>query len=138
MSRREIMNSNAVALNNPPRVMNDRARLGVCYAVEALASVAGNLMITGVFFYTEHRFNWGPKENFTLAVAQGIAYVAGALFASVIANALGRRRALIAIYLAMLAPALAGLIAQTQPIIIGAVLCYTFLCGAASVRSRLP
>ena len=38
-------------------------------------------MQVGIFFYTNRRFGWGMRENFTLAAAQGLVYVVGALFA---------------------------------------------------------
>src|SRR5687768_2499835 len=45
------------------------------FAVEALTSVGSTLLGVGIFFYTQHRFAWGLRENFLLAATQGVAYV---------------------------------------------------------------
>jgi predicted MFS family arabinose efflux permease len=97
------------------------------YIVQSLSSIGATLLMVGIFFYTEHYFRWGLKQNFLLACGQGAAYVAGSLLAQRIASHFGRRRGLIGIYLLLaILPVLAWK-APTAPIMIAALLCYTLV-----------
>ena len=66
-------------------VMDDVKRstppIGTLFFVEGLGSIGGNLMQVGIFFYTNRKYGWGLRENFTLAALQGIVYIIGALAA---------------------------------------------------------
>ena len=65
------------------------------FTLEGLCSIGGNLLQIGIFFYTNRRFEWGLRENFTLATVQGVVYVVGAMLAHALATRLGARRALV-------------------------------------------
>ena len=122
----------ATALRRPPAAAalpaaSHHLPLGLLLVVEALASVGGNLMQVGIFFYTNRRFGWGLKENFTLAAAQGVVYVAGALLAHGVTARLGPRRVLATVYAFASLAAAAALAAGSMPGVIGAVLAYTAL-----------
>jgi hypothetical protein len=120
------------AAANPPPLAYAAApaawvpRVALLYAVEAFGSVGGNLMQVGIFFYTNRRFGWGLRENFTLAAVQGVVYIAGALLAQGLTARLGPRRALAACYggagLAATAALASG---AAAPGVVGAVLAYT-------------
>ena len=109
--------SYAPALRRPP--------VGVLYAVEALCSVGGNLLQVGIFFYTNRRFGWGLRENFTLATTQGVVYVAGALLAHGLSTRVAPRRVLTALYLLLALIALVPLLSESPAGMVAAVLVYT-------------
>ena len=69
------------------------------YAAESLSSVSTTLLTIGIFFFTEHYFQWGLRENLLLAAGQGAAYVVGSLASQHLAGRFGRRRGLIAVLL---------------------------------------
>ncbi len=94
------------------------------YTVEGFSSVGGNLMQVGIFFYTQQRFGWGLKENFSLAAVQGIVYVLGALTAQGWAGRFGRRNVLVALYALLCAIALSTLLAKTPVGVVAALLAY--------------
>lgn len=75
------------------------------YAAEAVNSIAGTLLTVGLPFYTNHRFGWGARENFTTAAFQGIFYVLGALLAKRLSRRWGRAPSLLALYACMTAVA---------------------------------
>lgn len=95
------------------------------YTIEALASVGGNLMQVGIFFYTNRRFGWGLRENFTLAAVQGAVYVMGALLAQGLTARLGPRRVLAGLYAAVSLITLSALMAESPAGIVVALLAYT-------------
>src|SRR5687767_16025814 len=101
--------------------------VGVLYAVEGLASIGGNLLQVGIFFYTTRRFGWGMRENFTLAAAQGLVYVVGALFAHGLTARFGPRKLLAAVYAAITAVAMSMLLVDSAAGLVGALLAYTAL-----------
>ena len=68
---------------------------------EGLASVASNLLMSGIFFYTAQQFHWGLSRNLMLASGQGLIYVAGALAAGRVSGRWGRRRTLVGLELIM-------------------------------------
>ena len=73
-----------------PGQLRDRPR-GPVYFVQCLSSVGATLLMVGIFFYTEHHFGWGLKQNFLLACGQGAAYVVGSLQSRRVAARFGRR-----------------------------------------------
>jgi MFS family permease len=79
------------------------------YAVESLTSVSTTLLTIGIFFFTEHYFHWGLRQNLLLAAGQGFAYVIGSLLSQHVAARFGRRRGTIG---ALLVTALLPLIAM--------------------------
>jgi MFS family permease len=97
------------------------------YFVEGLASIGGNLLQVGIFFYTNRQFGWGLRENFTLAATQGMVYVAGALLAGRIASRIPPRKVLSVLYVVLAAIALAALLANSPAGIVATVLAYTAL-----------
>jgi MFS family permease len=109
----------------PPRTSD----VGVwpVYGVEALTSIGSTLLMVGIFFYTQHRYGWGLRENFLLAAAQGVAYVTGALSAGWAARAFGRRRLLLALLAAAAAVALTALAAPRPAYVVGVLMGYTLL-----------
>lgn len=110
-----------------PSARNHLARV---YALEALGSVGGNLLMLGIFFYTEKRFGWGARKNLLLSSAQGLVYVVGALGAHPVSTRIGRVALLRLLNAAMAAIALAGLFAPGPVSVVTVLLIYTFL-GAA-------
>ena len=71
------------------------------YLTESLTSVCTTLLTIGIFFFTEHHFGWGLRQNLLLACAQGMAYVIGSLASQHVAAHFGRRRALIGVVLVL-------------------------------------
>src|SRR6188474_315644 len=105
-----------------------RRPLWPAFSCESFSSVGTTLLQVGIFFYTQHYFGWGMKENFLLAASQGVVYVAGSLTAARLAAHAGRRGSLIAIYAAMAAVALAALVARSNPLVLAMVtLAYVFV-----------
>src|SRR5688572_27542219 len=100
---------------------------GFLYVAEGLSSVGGNLMQVGIFFYTTRRFGWGLRENFTLAAAQGLVYVVGALVAHGLTARFGPRKLLAAVYGAITAVALSMLLVDSATGLVAALLAYTAL-----------
>lgn len=95
---------------------------------EGFASAAGSLMGFGVYFFTTHRFHWGPGRNFLFAGTQGAVYICGALAADRLTRLFpSPRRAfrLLQVVLAALA-CLAAAALSTPPIAVALLLCYTF------------
>src|SRR3954468_12530161 len=97
------------------------------YTVEGLASIGGNLLQVGIFFYTNRRFGWGLRENFTLAASQGVVYATGALLAHGITARVPPRTVLATLYAVLTAIALATLLVRTPAMLVVAVLAYTAL-----------
>ncbi len=110
------------------RVM--QTRLLRLYATELLATFGANLMVSGIFFYTQARFGWEMRRNLLLATAQGVVYVVGALSANGIARRIGRRTLLVALNIAL---ALLPLVCVWRPnphVVAGIVVLYTLLHAA--------
>lgn len=99
------------------------------YTCESLSSVGTTLLMVGIFFYTEHYLNWGLKENFLLAAAQGVVYVAGSLAAQRIAHRFGRRRALIGIFIVLTFVAASALTITSPALLVAMLLAYTFVAA---------
>src|SRR5687767_8670170 len=99
--------------------------IGLLYVVESLGSVGGNLLQVGIFFYTNRRFGWGLRENFTLAAAQGVVYVGGALLAQRVAARVAPTTVLSVLYVGLAAIASVPLVADSPRAVTAAVLAYT-------------
>jgi MFS family permease len=99
------------------------------FTLEGLCSIGGNLLQIGIFFYTNRRFSWGLKENFTLATVQGIVYVVGAMLAHALATRVGARRALVVQLAVLTLVALAPVVNGSVPVVVVALLVYTFVIG---------
>lgn len=125
MDRPAIPNPPATALPAPSRPIGVPPSVGLLYVVESLGSVGGNLMQVGIFFYTNRRFGWGLRENFTLAAVQGVVYIAGALLAQGLNARFGPRRVLAAFYAGAGVAGVAALVSGSALGVIGAVLAYT-------------
>jgi MFS family permease len=97
------------------------------YAAESLSSVGTTLLTVGIFFFTEHYFAWGLKQNFLLSTGQGAFYAVGALLAQPIAARFGRRRGLVGIYLLMAGMALCALATRGSGIVVVALLLYALV-----------
>jgi MFS family permease len=110
-----------------PSARNHLARV---YSLEALGSVGGNLLMLGIFFYTQKRFGWGARKNLLLSSTQGMVYVIGALAAHPISARIGRIGLLRVLHAAMAAAALAGLFAPGATSIVTVLLIYTLLSAA--------
>jgi len=95
------------------------------FFVQALGSVAGVLLQTGIFFYTHRQFGWGLSRNLMLASGQGAFYVCGALLAGRVAERLGRRRTLLWVEFGMAAFALLCLAMPTPAWVTALLLAYT-------------
>ena len=78
-----------------------RSGLRLLYAVEAANALSAILLITGLAFYTTHRFGWGALENFALTASQGVLYMIGALQAQRISRRWGRKKSLAVLYACM-------------------------------------
>jgi hypothetical protein len=101
--------------------------VSLLYTVEGLASIGGNLIQVGIFFYTNRRFGWGARENLTLAAVQGVVYVCGALLAHGVSSRVAPRKVLSTVYLLLAAIALSTLLTSSVHAMIAAVLAYTAL-----------
>jgi len=58
-----------------------RRHLVLVLLITGLMDIGASLLLSGIFFYTEHEYGWGPLKNLLLASAQGLMYVGGALMA---------------------------------------------------------
>jgi MFS family permease len=107
-----------------------RARvLWPAYVCESLSSVGTTLLMVGIFFYTERNLNWGLKENFLLAAAQGVAYVGGSLLAQALVQRTGRRRGLIAVFSVLTFIPLIALAPLSPAMLVAMLLTYTFIAA---------
>ena len=89
--------------DSPAQAFNRHFRRGpfLLYAAEALNSAAGTLLTVGVLFYMTHRFGWTARENFAVAVCQGVFYIVGALSAKRMADRWKRIAVLQTLYVVM-------------------------------------
>jgi hypothetical protein len=99
------------------------------FTIEGMCSIGGNLLQIGIFFYTNRRFGWGLRENFTLATVQGIVYVVGAMLAHALATRVGPRRALVVLYPVLTLTALAPVVNGSPAVVVAALMAYTFVIG---------
>lgn len=106
-------------------------RLISLHLIEAMMSIAGNLLGIGIFFFTTNQFHWTLRQNFELSTCMGAIYVCGALAAFPLSQRFGRRLPLTIAYLSIGSFALAAYVFKTQPIVVCAILVYD-LCAAVS------
>jgi MFS family permease len=85
------------------------------YGVESLASVAGTMLIVGIYFFTKEVYRWTIVQNFLLAAAQGAVYAAGALAAEPLTRRWGRNRSLVVLYLLLAIVAAAAAVVRHTP-----------------------
>jgi MFS family permease len=97
------------------------------FVAESLSSIGTTLLSVGIFFYTEHYFGWGLKQNFLLAAGQGAAYVIGSLNAHRVATMFGRRRGLIRIFATLTLLALLPLLNNVPAWTVAVLLAYTLI-----------
>lgn len=85
-------------------------------------------MSIGIFFFTADRFHWGPRWNFTLAAAQGLVYVPGALLSGRVAARVPPRTMLAVVYALLAAVAAAGAaVMWSEVAVVALLLTYTFV-----------
>jgi len=130
----EAIQSRNTGANPTRRPWKDRSPPGGCLlVVEWVTSLGTMLLITGVFFYTEHRFGFTLLQNLLLASGQGLVYVGGSLAADGLQKKLGRRGMLIGQYIVM------GLLAAGGLAMTGAAgLVVLLLMYAATAGSSWP
>src|SRR5688572_12503140 len=123
----------AVTVGYESRLESDATarRLKVFYTIEGIASFAACLLMVGIFFFTTAKFGWGLRENFLLAAVQGAVYVCGALMAGKLAERVGRRTLLTALYVGMASVASLALLSNHRTLVIAVLLAYTVLSAAA-------
>lgn len=107
--------------------LKDQRAIWPAFVCESLSSVGSSLLMVGVFFYTQRYFGWGLKQNFLLAMGQGAGYAVASLLAHPLAERLGQRRALVAVYAILVLTAIIPLIAPWRSLVLGALLFYGFI-----------
>jgi hypothetical protein len=112
------------------RIRSIDPRLLNLFIIEGIASIGATLLTVGIFFFTEDVFRWDLKRNFLLACGQGAVYVVGALGAKTVAARFGRRRALIAISVAVTLVTCMPLLNASALVVVAALLSYNVLMGA--------
>jgi hypothetical protein len=113
-----------------PVVDTSCRRLWPVYFVEGMASLGANLLMVGIFFYTQARFGWGARQNLILAAAQGVAYILGALLADRLTRWLGRIPTLGMLHALMAVLAVTGWLAGSAFAVTAVLIGYTFLVAA--------
>ena len=104
------------ALALPSRSLPQRRpSILVYYVVEGITSHSVALMLASIYFFTTSQFGWRSGQNYLLAAALGVVYVAGALSAHAVAVRLGRQQTLVACYLVMSALAWAAVLGHRSP-----------------------
>ena len=99
------------------------------YAVESLTSISTTLLTIGIFFFTEHYFRWGLRQNLLLAAGQGFAYVIGSLASQHLASKFGRRRALVGVLLVNAVLPLVAMKASSPAIMVITLVVYMFFAA---------
>jgi MFS family permease len=115
--------SDAVLLTPLP-VLGPRRLLAKVFTLEGLGSVAGNLMMFGIFFYMQRRFGWGARRNLLLSSAQGAFYVVGALATNPLSRRFDPQVLLRWAHVGMAGLALSGALAGTPGVIVPILLMY--------------
>ena len=105
-------------------------RLPRLYATELLATIGANLMVAGIFFFTQAYFRWGSHQNLLLATAEGVVYVVGALSADRVARYVGRRGLLIGLNIGLVLLPLLAAWRPWPPVVAAVVVAYTLLHAA--------
>jgi Major Facilitator Superfamily len=99
------------------------------YAVESLTSISTTLLTIGIFFFTEHYFHWGLRQNLLLAAGQGFAYVIGSLASQHLAARFGRRRALVGVLIILAVIPIVAMKASSPTILIATLVSYMFFAA---------
>ena len=99
------------------------------YLSESLESIGTTLLSVSIFFWTAKHLGFSLRQNFLLAMGQGIVYTAGALLAERLARKFGRRPALIGIYFILIAVSAAAAFAP-RPMVIVLLLAYSLVAAA--------
>ena len=107
----------------------ERWRLARIYIIEAMISVAGNLLTIGIYFYTSHKFGWQLRQNLLLATALGVVYVFGALAAHPLSERLGPRVTAAGVYLFSAAVLLLVVLFTVPIVAVGGILVFAFSSG---------
>lgn len=68
-------------MNSPAPAPVQRRRLLMILLVTGLMDVGATFLISGIFFFTERQYGWGPLYNLLLASALGLINIGGALMA---------------------------------------------------------
>src|SRR6187399_2252275 len=102
-------------------------RIWPVYVCESLSSVGTSLLMSGIFFYMKEKFGWGLRGNFSLAAAEGAAYVVGSLSAQKIAGKFGRRAMLGPVFLVAGALAMACVFVASPIVLAGILVLYTLV-----------
>lgn len=122
--------STTPAFVHPTTSAHFRPRLRVIYAIEAMCEVSVVLATIGIYFLTTHRYGWGLRANFLLAMTQGVAGVSGAMLTGIGTRRIGRLRTL-AVLCALLAIVSAAPLllpgGLSQAVVVPVVLLYTAL-----------
>lgn len=101
------------------------------FTVAAILSLGQNLLMTGVFFYTQSRLGWGVMANLLLAAGQGVFYTVGALLAHRVAARFQRRGAMIALLFLSAVVAGGAMVQRNSAWLALWVLIYTILMAMA-------
>jgi MFS family permease len=112
------------------RAIHERPRpLLPVYLAESLSSVSTTLLTIGIFFYTEHYFHWGLRQNLLLAVGQGAVYVVGSLASQHIVARFGRRRGLLGVLIVLTLLPLVAMNAPSPAWMAGTLIVYMFFAS---------
>ncbi|MGA2442418.1 MAG: MFS transporter [Tepidisphaeraceae bacterium] len=128
-SAMELPLSDVFALKSAIRLV-PRRFLARIFTLEGLASVGGNLLMYGIFFYMHKRFGWGARKNLLLSSAEGIAYVIGALAANPLSHRIDRQQLLRVLEIGMVIVALAAACFAIPLVLVVLLLGYTMLSAA--------
>jgi MFS family permease len=104
-----------------------RRFLAGIFTLEALASVGGNLLMYGIFFYMHRRFGWDARKNLLLSSALGAAYVIGALAANPLSRRIDRQQLLRLLEIVLVIAALAGACCAIPQLLVIILLAYTMV-----------
>jgi MFS family permease len=107
-----------------PSRRRETTRLVLLHLIEAMMSVAGNLLGIGIFFFTTNQFHWTLRQNFELSTCMGTIYVCGALAAYPLSQKFGRRMPLTIAYIAIGIVALAAFFFTKPAVVVCANLVY--------------
>lgn len=114
-----------------PSTANSRRQLLMILLITGLMDIGATFLLSGIFFFTEHEFGWGPLKNLLLASAQGLMYVGGALMAHPLTIRWRPGLVLAGLQGAMAIFALAILpIAASPPAMVAVLLIYTLISAA--------
>src|SRR3954468_4485045 len=102
-------------------------RVWPVFVCESLSSISTTLLMSGIFFYMKEKFGWGLRGNFSLAAAEGAAYVVGSLSAQKLAAKFGRRAMLGPVFLVAGLLAMACVFTVSPSVLAGILVVYTLV-----------